>query len=60
MKTFEIEGWYRYGDNEKDFEVETFKAENLDEAISLFKDKRNKEINWNNGKMFFSIKGKEI
>lgn len=53
MKTFEITGWYRYGDNEKDFEVEAFKTETPTEAISLFnnifKDRR-----------FFSINVKEI
>jgi len=53
MKVFKVSGWYRYGDNEKDFEVEMFKTETPEEAIELFKNDF-KTIK------FFSIDIKEI
>jgi hypothetical protein len=37
MKTFKIEGWYRYND-EKDFETETLEAVNLEDALVKFLD----------------------
>jgi hypothetical protein len=37
MKTFKIEGWYRYND-EKDFETETLEAVNLEDALIKFLD----------------------
>ena len=36
MKTFEIEGWYRYND-EKDFETITIERDTPEEAIKTFK-----------------------
>jgi len=35
MKTFEIEGWFRYND-EKDFEIEKIIADTPEEAIYYF------------------------
>jgi len=39
MKTFEVEGWYRYSNgDEKDFEVETITCSTSpEEAINFFK-----------------------
>jgi hypothetical protein len=54
MKTFEVEGWFRYSDgNEKDFETETIQANNAEEAIALFK-------GYWTGTSFFRIEVKEI
>jgi hypothetical protein len=37
MKTFEVEGWYRYSNgNEKHFEIETIIANTPEEAIYYF------------------------
>ncbi len=54
MKTFKVEGWFRYSDgNEKDFEIETIQASNAEEAITLFK-------GYWTGTSFFRIEVKEI
>jgi hypothetical protein len=54
MKTFEVEGWYRYSNgDEKDFEVETFESETPEIAFELFR-----QNYWN--VKFYSIKVKEI
>ena len=38
MKTFKVEGWYRYSNgNEKDFEQEVILAKNPKSAINIFK-----------------------
>ena len=36
MKTFEVEGWFRYND-EKDFEIETIRSHSAEYAIEYFK-----------------------
>jgi ribosomal protein L20A (L18A) len=36
MKTFKVEGWYRYND-EKDFWTHTLLADNIEDAITKFK-----------------------
>lgn len=36
MKEYKIEGWYRYGDNEKDYEFETIQAESAEIAMKNF------------------------
>ena len=37
MKTFEVEGWFRYSNaDEKDFEIEKIKADTPEEAIYYF------------------------
>ena len=38
MKTFEIEGWFRYND-EKDFEIEKIVSQTAEYAIEYFKSK---------------------
>ena len=38
MKKYKITGWHRWGDNEKDFEVETIEAENSVDALTKFKE----------------------
>jgi hypothetical protein len=38
MKTFKVEGWFRYND-EKDFEVETIVSQSPEYAIEYFKSK---------------------
>lgn len=54
MKTFKVEGWYRYrGADEKDFEIETIEALNPEDAIEKFKSIWNKLH-------FFKIHIKEI
>lgn len=40
MKTFKIEGWYRYND-EKDFEQDLVIGWNVEEIIDWFKEKYN-------------------
>jgi len=52
MKTFKMEGWYRYND-EKDFEQEIIKCSSVQVAIQLFTDKYN-QLN------FYKIDIKEI
>ena len=38
MKTFEVEGWYRFkGADEKDFEIEIIISMNPEDAIESFK-----------------------
>ena len=54
MKTFEIEGWFRYSKiSEKYFQLETINCDNVEIAIKLFMSKY-KAIN------FFKIYTKEI
>ena len=37
MKTFKVEGWYRYSNgNEKDFEVETITCTSVQVALEIF------------------------
>lgn len=36
METFKVEGWYRYGNNEKDFEFEIIEADTAEDAIKDF------------------------
>jgi len=38
MKTFEVEGWYRYADNEKDYQSADITAENEQMVITIFKE----------------------
>lgn len=43
MKTFKVEGWFRYRNaDEKDFEQEIIKCNDVQLAIQLFTDKYNK------------------
>jgi hypothetical protein len=53
MKTFEVKGWYRYGDNQKDYVYESIEAEYTQQAIALF-------ISLHNDRNFFAIDVKEI
>ncbi len=53
MKTFEVEGWYRYSGDEKDYIIETIKVESSIDALIKFKDLYPK-------KHFFNIIVKEI
>jgi len=54
MKTFEVQGWFRYSNGiEKDFGVDTIRASSPEVAISLFK-------NYWTGTSFFRIQVKEI
>jgi hypothetical protein len=40
MKTFEVEGWYRYSNgNEKDFEIDNIVSNKAEYAIEYFKSK---------------------
>ena len=52
MKQYEVKGWYRYADNEKDYEYANIIAANEQMVITIFKDmfKQN----------FFAIDIKEI
>ena len=52
MKQYEVKGWYRYADNEKDYEYAKIIASSEQMVITLFKDmfKQN----------FFAIDIKEI
>ena len=52
-KYYEVEGWYRYRNNEKDFEKEIIIAMNTEDAIEDFKRLFN-EYN------FFKVHIKEI
>jgi hypothetical protein len=52
MKTFKVEGWYRYND-EKDFEVLEFNCETVKIAIQLF-------LSVNGNINFYKIDIKEI
>ena len=52
MKQYEVKGWYRYSDNEKDYEYAKIIAENEHMVITLFKDMYTKR--------FFAIDIKEI
>ena len=38
MKQYEVKGWYRYSDNEKDYEYAKIIAENEQMVITLFRD----------------------
>lgn len=54
MKTFKVEGWYRYDNgNEKDFEVETITCTSVQVALEIF---THKYFNLN----FFKINTTEI
>ena len=37
MKRYEVRGWYRFGDNEKDFEYADIVAENEQDVITMFR-----------------------
>jgi hypothetical protein len=52
MKQYEVKGWYRYADNEKDYEYANIIAENEQMVITLFKDMFTQR--------FFAIDIKEI
>ena len=52
MKQYEVKGWYRYADNEKDYEYAKIIAENEQMVIMLFKDMFTQR--------FFAIDIKEI
>lgn len=52
MKQYEVKGWYRYADNEKDYEYVKIIAENEQMVITLFKDMYTQR--------FFAIDIKEI
>jgi hypothetical protein len=52
MKTFKIEGWYRYND-EKDFETKEIFSNNPEDALKTFKD-------FHKGYNFYKIDIKEI
>jgi hypothetical protein len=53
MKTFIVEGWYRPGDFEKEFEEEEIKCSSVQVAIQIFTDKYDR-IN------FYQINTKEV
>ena len=38
MKKYKVTGWYRYGDNEKDFEVEEIEADSYVDALKKFQE----------------------
>ena len=40
MKKYEVRGWYRYADNEKDFIYEEITADSQQMVISIFTQKR--------------------
>ena len=39
MKTFKIEFHFRYGNDQKDFDIETIEANSYSEAVDILKDK---------------------
>ena len=53
MKIYEVTGWYRYSDNEKDFIFNNLEAEYPQQAIALF-------LSLHNDRNFFAIDVKEI
>ncbi len=54
MKTFIVEGWYRYNNgNDKDYEIETIECESSIDALIKFKE-------LNTVIKFFSITVKEL
>jgi hypothetical protein len=53
MRTFEVYGWYRYADNEKDYVYESIEAEYEQQSIALF-------LSLHNDRNFFAIDVKEI
>ena len=38
MKRYEVKGWFRYGDNEKDYQYADIIAENEQMVITIFKE----------------------
>jgi len=38
MKRYDVKGWFRYGDNEKDYQHAEIVAENEQMVITLFRD----------------------
>lgn len=38
MKRYEVKGWFRYGDNEKDYQHADITAENEQMVITIFKE----------------------
>ena len=38
MKRYEVKGWFRYGDNEKDYQYADITAENEQMVIIIFKE----------------------
>lgn len=42
MKQFKIEFWFRYGNDQKDFDIETIEAESFTQAVEKLKEKHSK------------------
>ena len=38
MKRYEVKGWFRYADNEKDYQYANITAENEQMVITIFKE----------------------